>query len=84
MRLVGERNEWYTRYMSAINNPDFMPPGEGAVPPEGSHLELDAVDGPGMSISKRVLFIFRRKCTDELEINKCRTVYRKIINDRVI
>ncbi|MCI4394233.1 hypothetical protein PGIGA_G00166320 [Pangasianodon gigas] len=46
MRLVGERNEWYTRYMSAINNPGFMPAGEDAVPPAGTHLELDAVDGP--------------------------------------
>lgn len=48
MRLVGERNEWYTRYMSAINNPDFMPAGEEAVLPPGTHLELDAVDGPGI------------------------------------
>lgn len=47
MRLVGERNEWYTRYMSAINNPDFMPAGEDAVPSAETHLELDAVDGPG-------------------------------------
>ncbi|XP_053473482.1 golgin subfamily A member 2 isoform X1 [Ictalurus furcatus] len=46
MRLVGERNEWYTRYMSAIHNPDFTPAGEDAVPPAGTHLELDAVDGP--------------------------------------
>uniref|UniRef100_A0A672PTA1 Golgin subfamily A conserved domain-containing protein n=1 Tax=Sinocyclocheilus grahami TaxID=75366 RepID=A0A672PTA1_SINGR len=25
MRLVGERNEWYSRYMSAIGNPDLLP-----------------------------------------------------------
>lgn len=50
MRLVGERNEWYTRYMSAINNPDFMAAGEDAGPPAGTHLELDAVDGPGSYI----------------------------------
>lgn len=60
MRLVGERNEWYTRYMSAINNPDFMPAGEDAVPPAGTHLELDAVDGPGSYI------VFER--------NECRMV----------
>ncbi|KAF5909504.1 golgin subfamily A member 2 isoform X1, partial [Clarias magur] len=46
MRLVGERNEWYTRYMSAINNPDFMPAVEDVVPSAETHLELDAVDGP--------------------------------------
>ncbi|KAI5089120.1 golgin subfamily A member 2 isoform X2 [Silurus meridionalis] len=46
MRLVGERNEWYTRYMSSINNPDFMPAGEDIISPTGTHLELDAVDGP--------------------------------------
>ncbi|KAF7688492.1 hypothetical protein HF521_013299 [Silurus meridionalis] len=46
MRLVGERNEWYTRYMSSINNPDFMPAGEDVISPTGTHLELDAVDGP--------------------------------------
>ncbi|XP_058238887.1 golgin subfamily A member 2 isoform X7 [Hemibagrus wyckioides] len=46
MRLVGERNEWYTRYMSAIKNPDFMPAGGDTVPTAGTHLELDAVDGP--------------------------------------
>ncbi|KAK3527524.1 hypothetical protein QTP86_024299 [Hemibagrus guttatus] len=55
MRLVGERNEWYTRYMSAIKNPDFMPAGGDAVPPAGTHLELDAVDGPvSMDISTAV------------------------------
>ncbi|KAK2910806.1 hypothetical protein Q8A67_002939 [Cirrhinus molitorella] len=31
MRLVGERNEWYSRYMSAVGNPDLLASG-------GEHL----------------------------------------------
>ncbi|KAI4886464.1 hypothetical protein NFI96_011901 [Prochilodus magdalenae] len=45
MRLVGERNEWYTRYMSAIHNPDFMSAEEDVVQPTERHMELSAVDG---------------------------------------
>ncbi|XP_072552064.1 golgin subfamily A member 2 isoform X1 [Salminus brasiliensis] len=46
MRLVGERNEWYTRYMSAIHNPDLLPVGEDVVQPAESRMELNAVDSP--------------------------------------
>ncbi|XP_049341993.1 golgin subfamily A member 2 isoform X4 [Astyanax mexicanus] len=46
MRLVGERNEWYTRYMSAIHNPDLLPAGEEIVHPAESRMELNAVDSP--------------------------------------
>lgn len=46
MRLVGERNEWYTRYMSAIHNPDLLPAGEDDVHPAESRMELNAVDSP--------------------------------------
>lgn len=69
MRLVGERNEWYTRYMSAIKNPDFMPAGGDAVPTAGTYLELDAVDGPGIYFFKNILHL--NVDTDVLEGNKC-------------
>ncbi|XP_036436582.1 golgin subfamily A member 2 isoform X2 [Colossoma macropomum] len=45
MRLVGERNEWYTRYMSAIHNPDFLHAEEDVVQPAERRMELNAVDG---------------------------------------
>ncbi|XP_017579786.2 golgin subfamily A member 2 isoform X2 [Pygocentrus nattereri] len=44
MRLVGERNEWYTRYMSAIHNPDFLHAEEDFVQPAERRMELNAVD----------------------------------------
>lgn len=56
MRLVGERNEWYTRYMSAINNPDFMSAEEDAVPPAETLLEPDG----GIYNQKRVTAIRSR------------------------
>lgn len=69
MRLVGERNEWYTRYMSAVNNPDFMPIGGDVAPPAELNLELDAVDGPGIYIYIYIYirFVHRRECTDVFE-----------------
>ncbi|XP_062844311.1 golgin subfamily A member 2 isoform X2 [Trichomycterus rosablanca] len=45
LRLVGERNEWYTRYMSAIHSPDYLPGGEDNEQPSETFLELNAVDG---------------------------------------
>uniref|UniRef100_A0AAY5EDP8 Golgin subfamily A conserved domain-containing protein n=1 Tax=Electrophorus electricus TaxID=8005 RepID=A0AAY5EDP8_ELEEL len=46
MRLVGERNEWYSRYMSAIGNPDLLSAEEDIVQPVERHVELNAVDSP--------------------------------------
>ncbi|KAM9438452.1 golgin subfamily A member 2-like isoform 5-T6 [Salvelinus alpinus] len=51
MRLVGERNEWYSRYTgalaSAAANPDLLPAGEEQVQAHHAHrrMELNAVDG---------------------------------------
>ncbi|XP_066508017.1 golgin subfamily A member 2 isoform X3 [Hoplias malabaricus] len=45
MRLVGERNEWYTRYMSAIHNPDLLSAEQDFVNPAEQHMELNSVDG---------------------------------------
>ncbi|XP_057212029.1 golgin subfamily A member 2 isoform X2 [Triplophysa rosa] len=44
MRLVGERNEWYSRYMSAIGNPDLLPSGEEPA----ERRQLNAVDSPAI------------------------------------
>ena len=49
MRLVGERNEWYTRYISAVGNPHNSAT-EGSdmeEQPAQKRMELNAVDGPG-------------------------------------
>uniref|UniRef100_A0A671QRN6 Golgin subfamily A member 2-like n=1 Tax=Sinocyclocheilus anshuiensis TaxID=1608454 RepID=A0A671QRN6_9TELE len=35
MRLVGERNEWYSRYMSAVSNPGLLSSGEHPHPADG-------------------------------------------------
>uniref|UniRef100_A0A8C8I139 Golgin subfamily A conserved domain-containing protein n=1 Tax=Oncorhynchus tshawytscha TaxID=74940 RepID=A0A8C8I139_ONCTS len=51
MRLVGERNEWYSRYTgalaSAAANPDLLPAGEEQIQAHHTHrrMELNAVDG---------------------------------------
>ncbi|XP_056601822.1 golgin subfamily A member 2 isoform X12 [Triplophysa dalaica] len=44
MRLVGERNEWYSRYMSAIGNPDLMLSEEEPA----ERRQLNAVDSPAI------------------------------------
>ncbi|XP_016113449.1 golgin subfamily A member 2 [Sinocyclocheilus grahami] len=43
MRLVGERNEWYSRYMSAIGNPDLLSSGGERLHPADGHTESPAV-----------------------------------------
>ncbi|XP_070991110.1 golgin subfamily A member 2 isoform X9 [Oncorhynchus clarkii lewisi] len=49
MRLVGERNEWYSRYTgalaSAAANPDLLPAGEEQIQAHHRRMELNAVDG---------------------------------------
>ncbi|XP_016302406.1 golgin subfamily A member 2-like [Sinocyclocheilus anshuiensis] len=42
MRLVGERNEWYSRYMSAVSNPGLLSSGEHPHPADG-HTDGSAV-----------------------------------------
>ncbi|XP_051956615.1 golgin subfamily A member 2-like isoform X2 [Xyrauchen texanus] len=55
MRLVGERNEWYSRYMSAISNPDLLPTGEDHIHPAERREELNGEDSPAiMDISSAV------------------------------
>lgn len=44
MRLVGERNEWYSRYMSAVGNPDLLSSGGGEqLHPADGHTDSPAV-----------------------------------------
>ncbi|XP_041666358.1 golgin subfamily A member 2 isoform X2 [Cheilinus undulatus] len=53
MRLVAERNDWYSRYTGAVSgtgtvNPDLLPAGEDHTHPEHqarTHPELNAVSG---------------------------------------
>lgn len=48
MRLVGERNEWYTKYMMVTQNPETTDPGSEAVVTAERRLELNATDGEGL------------------------------------
>ncbi|XP_059404917.1 golgin subfamily A member 2-like isoform X2 [Carassius carassius] len=43
MRLVGERNEWYSRYMSAVSNPDLLSSGGEHLHPADRHTDSPAV-----------------------------------------
>lgn len=55
MRLVAERNDWYSRYAGAVAgastvNPDLLPVGEDHVHQEHhahTSMELNAVSGAG-------------------------------------
>uniref|UniRef100_A0A8C4DER6 Golgin A2 n=1 Tax=Dicentrarchus labrax TaxID=13489 RepID=A0A8C4DER6_DICLA len=57
MRLVAERNDWYSRYTGAVAgagtvNPDLLPVGEDHAHPEHqahTHTEFDAVSGAASS-----------------------------------
>ncbi|MGH0149850.1 UNVERIFIED_CONTAM: hypothetical protein FKN15_015939 [Acipenser sinensis] len=47
MRLVGERNEWYSKYISSVQNPDVIASNiEPSVSAE-RRIELNATDGEG-------------------------------------
>ncbi len=49
MRLVGERNEWYSRYMSAVGNPDLLNSSGGEpLRPADEHT-----DSPGATAQSR-------------------------------
>ncbi|XP_043096503.1 golgin subfamily A member 2 isoform X4 [Puntigrus tetrazona] len=43
MRLVGERNEWYSRYMSAVGHPDLLTSGGEQLHPTDEHTDSPAV-----------------------------------------
>uniref|UniRef100_A0A8C2K8E0 Golgin A2 n=1 Tax=Cyprinus carpio TaxID=7962 RepID=A0A8C2K8E0_CYPCA len=43
MRLVGERNEWYSRYMSAVGNPGLPSSGGEHLHPADRHTDSPAV-----------------------------------------
>lgn len=47
MRLVRERNEWYSKYVTAAQNPELLASQtEGGLPAE-RRIELNATDGAG-------------------------------------
>ncbi|XP_077078587.1 golgin subfamily A member 2 isoform X4 [Siphateles boraxobius] len=48
MRLVGERNEWYSRYMSAVSNPDLLPSGGDQPRPAEQNMDSNSVDSPAV------------------------------------
>ncbi|OXB72155.1 UNVERIFIED_CONTAM: hypothetical protein H355_000872 [Colinus virginianus] len=48
MRLVKERNEWYSKYVAAAQNPEVLASqNENALPME-RRIELNATDGEGL------------------------------------
>lgn len=48
MRLVSERNEWYTKYVAVTQGSEPQPgPGSEAVGTAERRLELNATDGEG-------------------------------------
>ncbi|XP_067262418.1 golgin subfamily A member 2 isoform X9 [Chanodichthys erythropterus] len=48
MRLVGERNEWYSRYMSAVSNPELLPSGGDQPQPADGHVDINSEDSPAV------------------------------------
>ncbi|XP_056314886.1 golgin subfamily A member 2 [Danio aesculapii] len=48
MRLVGERNEWYSRYMSAVGNPDLLNSNAELIHPAERRMEISGVDAPAV------------------------------------
>ncbi|ROL53846.1 Golgin subfamily A member 2 [Anabarilius grahami] len=48
MRLVGERNEWYSRYMSAVSNPELLPSGGDQPHPADGHMDINSEDSPAV------------------------------------
>ncbi|XP_051552305.1 golgin subfamily A member 2-like isoform X4 [Myxocyprinus asiaticus] len=48
MRLVGERNEWYSRCMSPVSNPDLLLAGEDHIHPAERLEELNGEDSPAI------------------------------------
>ncbi|XP_064379764.1 golgin subfamily A member 2 isoform X5 [Dromaius novaehollandiae] len=48
MRLVGERNEWYSKYVAAAENPELLASQNESMLPVERRIELNATDGEGL------------------------------------
>ncbi|NXT29516.1 GOGA2 protein, partial [Syrrhaptes paradoxus] len=48
MRLVRERNEWYSKYVAAAQNPELLASQSESVLPVERRIELNATDGEGL------------------------------------
>ncbi|NXP08990.1 GOGA2 protein, partial [Thinocorus orbignyianus] len=48
MRLVKERNEWYSKYVAAARNPELLASENTGVLPVERRIELNATDGEGL------------------------------------
>ncbi|KAF1594395.1 Golgin subfamily A member 2, partial [Eudyptes moseleyi] len=48
MRLVRERNEWYSKYIAAAQNPELLASQNESVLPAERRIELNATDGEGL------------------------------------
>ncbi|KAF1628845.1 Golgin subfamily A member 2, partial [Eudyptes chrysocome] len=48
MRLVRERNEWYSKYIAAAQNPELLASQNESVLPVERRIELNATDGEGL------------------------------------
>ncbi|NXV36437.1 GOGA2 protein, partial [Rissa tridactyla] len=48
MRLVRERNEWYSKYVAAAQNPELLASENESVLPVERRIELNATDGEGL------------------------------------
>ncbi|NXV49538.1 GOGA2 protein, partial [Uria aalge] len=48
MRLVRERNEWYSKYVAAAQNPELLASENESVLPAERRIELNATDGEGL------------------------------------
>lgn len=47
MRLVKERNEWYSKYVAVAQNPELLASQNESVLPVERRIELNATDGEG-------------------------------------
>ncbi|NXD12250.1 GOGA2 protein, partial [Nothocercus nigrocapillus] len=48
MRLVGERNEWYSKYVGAAQKPELLGSQDESTLPAERRMELNATDGEGL------------------------------------
>ncbi|XP_033923277.1 golgin subfamily A member 2 isoform X2 [Melopsittacus undulatus] len=48
MRVVRERNEWYSKYVAAAQNPELLASQTEGVSPVERRIELNATDGEGL------------------------------------
>ncbi|NXA34798.1 GOGA2 protein, partial [Eudromia elegans] len=48
MRLVGERNEWYSKYVGAAEKPELLASRNESALPGERRIELNATDGEGL------------------------------------